>query len=104
MYNIKQLDKKAYDGEYEHVISCPMCDENYVHFENPSGEAGDDVSYTQWSGRGGCIRIPMRCEFGHYWDMAIGFHKGYTYIFNTNKQTSARKQYFDAILRGDHEK
>lgn len=84
MYNLEPTDKNRpeLDGEYDTRIVCPLCSCENVHFSNATGIPGDDLDYSQWSGRGGCVCVPMRCEMEHVWEMCVGFHKGYTYIFN----------------------
>ena len=94
MYNIKRIEKRGTDEEFEHEIHCPICREEYVHFGNTFGKAGDDLGYEQWRGRGGCVRIPMYCEAGHKWEMALGHHKGKTYVFNTNKGDMPSPEFF----------
>lgn len=58
---------------------CPVCKDEYVHFENPRLEQSDD--YTAWEfGRGSAARLPMWCEQGHSWTLRFGFHKGFTFM------------------------
>ena len=73
-----------------HLV-CPYCGFEYVHFESPVYDSGNDHAGSAWEGRGPAIRIPMYCENYHYWTLRFGFHKGYTfakiedpYIINQN--------------------
>ena len=61
------------------LVKCPFCGFEYVHWGNPTVQDSD--KYTAWSGRGSCLRIPMWCEDGHSWRLAVGFHKGNTVMF-----------------------
>lgn len=65
--------------EFGNNIMCPVCDTEYVHFNEPEYRKGAD-SYEAWDGRGDAIYIPMWCEEGHAWNMRIGFHKGMSFI------------------------
>lgn len=57
---------------------CPVCRDEYVHFDDPNIKPSDD--YTAWSGRGDAARLPMWCEQGHSWTLRFGFHKGFTFM------------------------
>lgn len=66
---------------FDTKITCPACNDNYVHFETPIYKDGKDNNEA-WEGRGDAIEIPMWCENGnHKWKMIIGFNKGNTYLF-----------------------
>lgn len=55
-------------------LHCPICGEQYVHFDEPTYKATDN--YDAWEGRGSALRIPMWCEGNHQWALRFGFHKG----------------------------
>lgn len=66
---------------FSQKIICPVCNYDYVHFEEPIYKASNDTSGVAWDGRGDVIKIPMWCERDHKWELTIGFHKGNTFIF-----------------------
>lgn len=66
------------ESQWGRLLGCPTCGFEYVHFGSPEEITCDD--YSAWSGRGGCVRLPMWCENEHKWVLRIGFHKGYSVL------------------------
>lgn len=66
----------------ESLIICPVCKEEYTHFDY-SPKIDRPETYVS-EHRGGGITIPMHCEEGHYWDLIISHHKGWSYITTDN--------------------
>ena len=65
--------------EWGEQLCCPVCDSEWVHFNRPALESGEDA-YKAWEGRGNALRVTLWCESGHFWEMRFGFHKGRTYL------------------------
>ena len=65
----------------ENVFRCPICQDPYVHAEEPSRVESDD--YSAWkAGRGNVVKVPFWCESGrHKFFLCFGFHKGWTLPF-----------------------
>jgi len=67
------------------LLVCPVCGGEYNHVMGFEVVSSDD--YKAWSGgRGNCYIIKMSGECGHDWEICIGFHKGYCYIFVDSKK------------------
>jgi len=66
------------------LLVCPVCGGEYNHvigFEIVSSDY-----YEAWSpGCGSCYIVKMSGECGHDWEICIGFHKGYCYMFADRK-------------------
>jgi hypothetical protein len=78
------------------LVSCPICKENFIHFEKPRLEEGND-QYNALNGvvRGDGLVIPMWCENEHNFEVCFGFHKGCTYVFcRESKPTKSSKGWF----------
>lgn len=73
------FDKDNFWPEAGEQLTCPICNFNYVHFNEPKFIDGKD-DYKAWQGRGQAIRIDFWCESGHKWTLRIGFHKGQSYL------------------------
>lgn len=65
-------------------LQCPVCSCEYTHFAPPILKKNDN--YEAWEGRGSAIKIPMYCEFGHEWEIVIGFHKGWCFMGIDNEK------------------
>lgn len=73
-------------GSLNHIV-CPVCGDEYVHFREPSylpekknpKKPSANVDETTWPGYGHSFNVAMNCESAHKWEMAFGFHKGFTY-------------------------
>lgn len=64
------------------LISCPICGDEYNHFEAPKHFDGENNYKATDMVKGDLISIKMRCEYGkHEWYLEIGFHKGHTLIW-----------------------
>jgi hypothetical protein len=61
-------------------LLCPICHENFNDISTPRLEHGND-NYEAWMGRGDCAVVPMSCEYGHEWELCVGFHKGESFLF-----------------------
>lgn len=68
-------------GDGSKIIVCPVCGFEYNHFKGFLNVAGND-NYEAWSGGKGDLQsLSFYCENGHKWELCIGFHKGYSFIF-----------------------
>lgn len=62
-------------------INCPICNFNFVQFEEPELIYGKNDYATGKNVRGDVIKIPMKCENAHAWNLYFGFHKGETLVW-----------------------
>lgn len=65
----------------EGKIVCPVCGFDYHHPTQPITIGSNDNYRAGWWGRGDLTIIPFWGECGHIWELCVGFHKGYSYLF-----------------------
>jgi hypothetical protein len=80
-------------------MTCPVynCDNSIsgypgIHMLPPLLVEGND-NYEAWAGRGNLTVIPMCCEYGHYWELCFGFHKGQIFTFYRNLTLLTNEEY-----------
>lgn len=61
-------------------VKCPLCGFDYTHWVGIEEVKGDDITGSAWAGRGAALRIKMRCEEMHSWNIRFGFHKGQVFM------------------------
>lgn len=66
------------DGEQSRLL-CPVCGDNYQHAGTPVRIDGGMLCCRDDTGKGGLL-IPIWCEQGHDWGIALANHKGREYL------------------------
>lgn len=57
------------------MLVCPICGHDYVNVSHRT------KTVHGWEGRGPALVMECDGECGHAWKMAIGFHKGQSFLF-----------------------
>ena len=70
-------------NEPGHIV-CPICGGVYNHVKAPINVPGKDDYQARslgFGGRGDLLVIPFWGECGHRWELCIGEHKGFSFLF-----------------------
>jgi hypothetical protein len=80
---VSELLVEKSDGVSPQKILCPICKWDYVHLNGIVEKISGNDNYEARPAivRGGVLLIKAWCEAGHSFNVAFGFHKGYTFTW-----------------------
>jgi hypothetical protein len=84
--------------DWSSIMACPICHDLYNHFREFRTIDSEDDYKAAWGGRGDLQILTFNCESGHEWELCIGFHKGYNYIFCRAEQITESVNYREYIV------